>query len=354
MNRDTTYDYDNRNRLWKTNETINTIARTTETLYDTTANKLHVIFPDTQSQHWEDYDPFGQPRRFINENNKATDLTYQWGPMKKLDTVRTYRHRDDPPAGPGGTETQLTDFDYDGMGRLRWTHFPDTTTEYSDYVLGQLNAFKTRRDQTKRLHYDARGRESYDTWDSDAAPGITRVWDDANRLTSIANVFSTVDYGYDDAGQVKVEGSNIAGSPGRTEIRYCHYPSGEVAQMTYPNQTVINRYYTARGQLSSVGWGSGSTSYAYLPDGKVDYQAWLHVSTGYEYDGRGMISSVLHRNTDSGRDLAYRKYHRDDRDRIDAWKRGTNNSPTGWKTGEVTVTITIRRDSSIALPTGQC
>src|SRR5436305_10501276 len=38
----TTYDYDLRNRLWKTNETVNTIPRTTETQYDVTGNKLLV------------------------------------------------------------------------------------------------------------------------------------------------------------------------------------------------------------------------------------------------------------------------------------------------------------------------
>src|SRR5438045_1420038 len=41
----TTYDYDLRNRLWKTNETVNTIPRTTETLYDTVGNKTIVNFP---------------------------------------------------------------------------------------------------------------------------------------------------------------------------------------------------------------------------------------------------------------------------------------------------------------------
>ena len=47
--------------------------------------------------------------------------------------------------------------------------------------------------------------------------------------------------------------------------------------------------------------------------------------TSYEYDGRGMIWSLRHSNDGSGRDLAKRDYWRDDRDRIRAWKRGTDN-----------------------------
>jgi RHS repeat-associated protein len=330
LNRETTYDYDNvRNRLWKTNETINTIARTTEILYDKAGNKLSVEFPDEKMQRWENYDPFGQPRRFINENNKPTDLTYQWGPMKKLATVTTYREKDHP----GGTETQLTTFEYDGMGRPWKTTFPDTTTEENTYQFGQLSAFKTRRNQTKWPHYDARGREDYHTWQNGAAPGIARVWDDANRLTRISNTFAIIDYGYDDAGQAKWEGNLIAGT-GRIETRYCRYPSGEVARLTYPNGTIIDRNYTARGQLKGVDWGSGSTSYAYLHDGKVDYQSWLHGEfTKWEYNGRGMIESVRHEKHADGPDLAYRWYWRDNRDRIEAWKRGTDSSQNGMEDG---------------------
>jgi len=328
LQRVTSYEYDGRNRLKTTTgpSRLNQVNPVTTFDYDVAGNKTKVTLPGPEqyTQEWSDFDAFGQARTFTNENHKITNLTYKWGPMKKLETVRTYREMDDG----AGQETQLTSFDYDGMGRLKKTVFPDTATvvsEESTYRFGQLETWKTRRNQTKRLFYDARGRESYHTWDNDAAPGITRVWDDANRLTSISNIFSTIDYGYDDAGQVKWEGNSVAGT-GRTEIRYCRYPSGEVSQITYPNGTVINRFYTPRGQLKGVGWGVGSTSYEYNADGTVDLQAWDHVSTRYGYDGRGMVSSILHRNTAAGRDLARRDYWRDDQDRIVAWKRGIDNS----------------------------
>ena len=50
-----------------------------------------------------------------------------------------------------------------------------------------------------------------------------------------------------------------------------------------------------------------------------------YVTTSYGYDGRGMISSVRHRNDDAAHDLAFRDYRRDNRDRIVAWKRGTDS-----------------------------
>src|SRR5205085_1257082 len=128
MNRTTTYDYDLRNRLWKTNETVNSVPRTTETLYDATGNKTDVNFPDGRSQHWRDYDAFGQHLTFIDERNNTTNLTYCWGPMKKLYTVTTHRDRDD-----GGTENQPTIFSYDLMGKPTDVQFPDGSHETSSY-----------------------------------------------------------------------------------------------------------------------------------------------------------------------------------------------------------------------------
>ena len=55
-------------------------------------------------------------------DDNTTNLAYwPWGPMKKLDTVRTYRQMDNP----RGNGPQETEFEYDGMGRPQWTVFPD-------------------------------------------------------------------------------------------------------------------------------------------------------------------------------------------------------------------------------------
>jgi RHS repeat-associated protein len=325
-NRVTHYEYDLRNRLKKTIEPGN---RITENSYDTTGNKTQVKFPDNTTQQWLYYDAFGQPGQFKDERQNVTDLVYwQWGPMKKQAQIKTYRAKDG-----GGTEEQLTAFWHDKMGRLTETIFPDGTYEQGTYDFGQLAAWKTRRHQTKRLSYDARGRETSHTWDADTAPRVDRVWDAANRLLWLQNSFSKIEYSYDQAGQVRTEGTTVTGSGGLSQLTYYRYPSGEVSRLTYPNGTVVDRNYTGRGQLSGVGWGNGSTSYAYHPDGKVDYQARTNgVTTRYGYDGRGMISSVLHEK--SGQSLAFREYWRDNRDRILAWKRGTvAGGPNGMENG---------------------
>jgi RHS repeat-associated protein len=326
----TSYTYDNRNRLWQTIEPLN---RITANSYDTTSNKTLVTFPDTTTQQWLDYDAFGQAGRFIDERGNTTNLTYFWGPMKKLRTVTTHRDRDG-----GGTEDQLTVFTNDGMGRLLQTFFPDGSHEDGTYEFGQLKTWQTRKGQIKIVNYDARGRESSHSW-SDATPGVTRRWDDASRMTSIANIFSTIDFGYDSAGQILWEGDTIAGSDGaggnaRVQMTFNRYPDGQVAHFTFPYGFTIRKDYSARGQLNTVGWDDGNgawqaqlINYHYYPDGKVDHQDYCNGTTSvFSYDGRGMISSVQHKRSSSGPTLASHAYTRDTRDRITWFLKGSDAS----------------------------
>jgi RHS repeat-associated protein len=290
-------------------------------------------------QHWRDYDGFGQAWTFIDERNNTTNLSYIWGPMKKLYNVTTYRLKD----GDGGWEHQPTTFSYYSMGQPQTTLFPDSSNEYSTYEFGQLKTWKTRKGVTKSIHYDARGREDSHAWDDQsggctpgtdtaATPCISRSWDDANRLTSITNKWSSIDYGYDDAGQVIWEGDEIAGSGGRTQTNYYRYPDGSIAHLHYPGGAYVRHDYTARGQLAATGWDDDDNNwwmqlahYTYLPDGKVgqvDYGNGVRSAIGY--DERGFAQIIDHYNVPSNQDISWRQYWRDDRDRITAYQKSYN------------------------------
>jgi RHS repeat-associated protein len=349
LTRVTTYTYDHRNRLKQTIEpkrADQSVNPTTTNEYDETGNKKKVTFPNNTTQQWLDYDAFGQAQQFIDERGNTTDLTYWWGPMKKLRTVTTYRTRD--PGSGGGIEPQPTTFMNDGMGRLLQTLFPDQSYENSSYQFGQLQTWRTRKGEIKYIHYDARGREDSHAWgdqsggcnpgaDTAATPCISRSWDDANRLASITNRWSSIDYGYDASGQVMLEGNEIAGSGGRTQTNYYRYPSGEVAHLHYPGGAYVRRDYTARGQLAATGWDDENDSwwmklaaYTYLPDGRVDQIDHGNLigygnvtTTTFGYDDRGITSSVQHKRA-SGDILASRSYARDNRDRVTAFRKGVN------------------------------
>lgn len=326
--RRTRYEYNGRNRLWKTHETENTIERITETQYDPRGNKTLVKFPDNSTQKWEEYDSFGQAWRFVDERDNKTNLQYIWGPMKKLYVVTTHRLKDD-----GGWEDQPTYFSYDLMGKPTRIDFPDSTFEKTEYHDLQVWRWTARNGETKTFGYDARGREISHDWSDPATPDVGRTWDPANRLTSIWNSVATISFGYDDAAQVLWESELVAGAGGWAPITYRRYGNGTPSQIWYPNGMWVARAYTPQGQLQSV-WDNGPyawrsvINYFYHPDGKVERGEYGNSTiSAYNYDGRGMISFVHHtRSSPSNQNLSYRDYYRDSRDRIYAWKKSTENS----------------------------
>ncbi len=346
LGRVTTYTYDNRNRLYQTIEpkrADQSTNPTTAILYDMAGNKTKVTLPDTKTQQWLNYDAFGQAGQFIDERNDNTDLVYWWGPMKKLRTVTTYRDKD-----AGGTESQLTTFTYNGIGRLVQTVFPDGTHEDStfqcitgsSYNCDQPDTWTNRDRKKKTIIYDARGRELSCSWKDavtgalDSTPGVNRTWDDANRLSRISNLHSIIDYTYDDAGQVGTEKNTVTGASGQKQISYFRYPSGEAAHVIYPNGWRSRRDYTSRGQLAATGndgatgvWSAKLAEYVYLDDGKVQTETNFNgVQTAYDYDGRGQISGTNTQLLSPAKRYSYRTYFRDTRDRIYAWTK--SNSPT--------------------------
>jgi RHS repeat-associated protein len=158
-------------------------------------------------------------------------------------------------------------------------------------------------------------------------------------MTSTSNVFSTIDYGYDAAGQPLYEGNTIAGSGGRVQTTYNRYADGAVSRIIYPNTLSVRHDYTARGQLAATGWSDSNNNwliqfatYNYLADGKVnseDYGNGMH--TGFGYDGRGFVNQeTISRNNQI---YSQRTFNRDERDRITAFQKGSDNSANPMENG---------------------
>ena len=277
-----------------------------------------------------------QAERFIDERGNTTNLNHQWGPMKKLASVVTHRDRDG-----GGTEDQWTTFQYDPMGRPTQVLFPDGSHEDStyeckdnvSYYCDQIHTWHTRKGAIKTIQYDARGREQSHSW-SDGTPGITSTWDPANRRLSLTNVFSIIDYQYDDASQPLYEGNRITGAGDRLQTTFYRYGNGGLANLVYPAGPWVRHDYSARGQLKTAGvadgagnWAFQLINYYYHPDGKVEHQDYGNgVRHDMQYDGRGFTSYTHSYKTGNYQSYADRTYYRDERDRIWSFQKGWDAS----------------------------
>lgn len=334
----TTYTYDKRDRVTQTKEETAVgvtpyVSRITSTAWDPTGNKTLVTFPDNKTQQWLSYNEFGHPRQFVDERGNITGLNYwPWGPMTKVQTVITTRDKD-----AGGTEEQHTDFFCDYLGRPGTVYFPDGSYEQTIFQYGQVSSWRTRKSAQKTINYDARGRETSHTWNDSLTPGVTRQWDDANRLASLVNSFSTITYGYDKAGQAISETSSVTGALGAATLTYFRYPDGGAGNLVYPNGFKLRRDYTARGQLAATGSSDPNGNflttfarYTYLSDAKLDLEdnnppTGMH--TKFTYDGRGFIIGTNTYKASASQPYTNRTYYRSTtitgRDRIDSWKKGT-------------------------------
>ena len=331
-NRPTTYEFDGRNRQTAVHEPL---GRDTYTYYDFAGNKTGVLFPDGRSQSWTGYDAWGQPAQFFDERNNQTVFGYYgWGPMKKRAWVKTFRAKD-----VGGTEEQVNWAWFDQLGRPTGFYFPDGSYEAISYEHGAIKTWRNREGVTKTISgYDARGRETYHVFSDGVTPAVTTSWDAAGRRTGLSNTFNgsptpfcALDFGYDAAGQLWWEGSNVAGSGGRVQTTFYRYPNGSVGHVSYPSGFWLRRDWTARGQLKATGSDDGAgnwqyklAEYVWHPDGKffcMNHGNGLGSSAEYDAAGR-----VLTTNTYGGSpfaSLAYRAYElRDPRDRILSIRKG--------------------------------
>src|ERR1041385_8038343 len=132
--------------------------------------------------------------------------------------------------------------------------------------------------------------------------------------------------------------SNTRGTAGHEKRSELSIDTGErlAFDVQYPDGISIHRDYNARGQLKSVTDSLGSQpviDYTYLPDGKVDHADYRNgVHTAYGYDGRGMIGTIQYSRGD-GANLSTRTYWRDERDRITAYQKSTQNSGNPMENG---------------------
>lgn len=272
--------YDKRHRI-KTS--ADPLGHVTQWTYDKVGNRKKEIRADGTTTRF-DYDQMNRLVKTTDALGRVTRMVYDNG-----DNVTRV-------TDPRGKHYDAT---YDLLHRKLTATYPDTSVEYFTWdEVGNLHTYTTRAGQVMTCTYDDRNRQTLCDW-NDSTPDVSREYDDASRLLTLANGVSKLTYSYDDANQRLSETQNIDGSAGAKSVTYDYNLDALLAKLTYPSGLVVNYGYTARNQIDTIiaAISGPAVNYDYDASGNRARKTLNNgTTTDYGYDDDYRMTSVDHRN----------------------------------------------------------
>ena len=189
----TTYDYDERNLLYKVTDANSPAG---ETYYD--------------------YDLNGNLSRILDAENHET--IYEYDDFDRLETTRF----------PDLSETTLA---YDKNSNLIDTVLPDTL--HIEYV------------------YDALNRVTNKSFPSHPGRNVAYAYDPGSRLTAVSTASADINFSYDNANRVLSATQTISGLASKT-VQYGYDASGNRSQVIYPSGRTLDYTYDGINRLTDI------------------------------------------------------------------------------------------------------
>ncbi|MFV0460767.1 MAG: RHS repeat-associated core domain-containing protein [Actinomycetales bacterium] len=275
-------------------------GRTTRTEYDAAARVRAVVDP-AGATTTTGYDVFGRPVRVLDPTGRTASQTYTRAGVVGSRTGpdgQTTRYEYDSSdrvvsvTGPGGGVSRTG---WDVLDRVVSVSDPDGRVVRTEYTpSGQVERVRRPDGSVLEYGYDVLDRR---VWVSDPS-GTSRYGYDADGL-----VVSVVDpvgrataMGWDAAGN-QVSSTTSVGVVSR------RFDAGRrVMSVDNPGSAADVEYgYDAAGRVVSMRDGTGVSSYAYSPAGRlVAYTNGASATVGYGYDAAGRVARVQY---PSGRDV---------------------------------------------------
>jgi RHS repeat-associated protein len=276
----TTNAYDVRDRLTSTTDAL---SHATSFTYDAHSNKLTTTKANSEvvTNVYDKLNRVIQVR--TTRDASTTDVR-----NSAYDAAGNLIKFQDENAASRSDTTNIYTYTYDLKNRITSMIYPNALHEDTSYDNAEnVVTYKNRASATKTFsQFDNRNRSHRFDWNDGITPWQSTSYDDASRITQIANSVSTINNTYlnDNHLSTQEEWTSAFNDNNHRIVTYAYDVDGNRQTVTYPSGTLFNYNYTQRNQVSSV---ADSTQ---------------HHIVDYTYDASG---NVANRALDNGTSTAY-------------------------------------------------
>jgi RHS repeat-associated protein len=302
--------YDARNRLTSTTDAL---SHATSFTYDAHSNKL----TETKANGEVTTNVYDKLNRVIQirvtRGANTTDIRNM-----AFDAASNLIKFQDENATARGDTVNVYRYTYDLRNRITSMIYPNALHEDTSYDnAGNVLTYKNRANATKTFsQFDVRNRSHRFDWNDGVTPWQSTNYDDASRVTQIANSVSTINNTYLDDNRLRTqeEWTSAFNDNVHRTVTYTYDVDGNRLTVQYPSGTAFNYTYTNRNQVASIKPGlSGGTavvSYTFDASGNITNRALDNgTSTAYTVDDvnrdTAVVSSLLPTGTTKRFDYAY-------------------------------------------------
>jgi RHS repeat-associated protein len=291
----TTNTYDARNRLTSTTDAL---SHATSFTYDAHSNKL----TETKANGEITTNVYDKPNRVIQirvtRDANTTDVR-----NSAYDAASNLMKFQDENATARSDTVNIYTYTYDLRNRVTSVIYPNTLHEDTTYdAAGNVMTYKNRAGAIKTFsQFDVRNRPHRFDWNDGVTPWQSSSYDDASRVTQIANSVSTINNTYlnDNHLSTQEEWTSAFNDNVHRTVTYTYDVDGNRLTVQYPSGTAFNYTYTNRNQVASIKPGlSGGTavvSYAFDASGNITNRALDNgTSTAYTVDDVNRDTAVVH------------------------------------------------------------
>ncbi len=321
--------YDQQNRLTDTDDPMindpttphkNSNGHTISWTYDQASNQLTNLSANNQ-KITDTYDSM----------NRLTQVNAPQDPDPTAITKYTYYtsgllHTMQDPHLVAINSSASYSYTYDLVGRKTGLSYPPDSsnsvkTEAWTYDAASNVATCTNRvGSVQTFSYDSRNRPTGFSWNDGVTPSQSFVYDDASRVTQVANSNATINNTYFDNNTLKSQEEWAADEGVHRVVNYTYDPDLDRSTIAYPGSDSFTYSYTNRDLVASIQDTTASTYPAsYIYDGDGDVTSDIEngaVTTTANFNAMNMSTHLSRVLSGTTRTFDY-QYRRDEQSHVD-------------------------------------